>query len=77
MTDDSRKTEDQPDSPESQAVSPKGKKKKDDKDEIQIEVKAKLGGIGVTVTSVEGDLSHVKVGGKQQPWQTCTVKSHF
>ena len=45
-------------------VTPKGKKKKDSKDEIQIEVTTKLGGINVTVTSVEGDLTHVIVGGE-------------
>ena len=48
----------------SQDIVPKGKKKKDGKDEIQIEVTAKLGGIGVTVTSVGGDLSHIIVGGE-------------
>ena len=48
----------------SEPVTPKGKKKKDSKDEIQIEVTAKLGGIDVTVTSVEGDLIHVIVGGE-------------
>lgn len=48
----------------SQDIVPKGKKKKDGKDEIQIEVKAKLGGIGVTVTSIDGDLSHIIVGGE-------------
>lgn len=64
VTSDSTKTEGQLESQDSQAVAPKGKKKKDDKDEIQIEVTAKLGGIGVTVTSVDGDLSHVIVGGK-------------
>lgn len=64
MTGDGTKTEGQEDNEESQAIAPKGKKKKDDKDEIQIEVTAKLGGIGVTVTSVGGDLSHVIVGGK-------------
>ncbi|XP_066022142.1 intermembrane lipid transfer protein VPS13C isoform X9 [Pocillopora verrucosa] len=46
----------------SELVAPKGKKKKDGKDEIQIEVTAKLGGIGVTVTSVEGDLTHAFIG---------------
>ncbi|KAL9987728.1 hypothetical protein ACROYT_G002079 [Oculina patagonica] len=59
----STKPVDQRDNEESQAITPKGKKKKDDKDEIQIEVTARLGGIGVTVTSVDGDLSHVIVGG--------------
>ena len=49
----------------SKLVTPKGKKKKDSKDGIQIEVTAKLGGIGVTVTSVEGDLIHVIVGGEE------------
>ena len=48
----------------SELVAPKGKKKKDGKDEIQIEVTAKLGGIGVTVTSVEGDLTHAFIGGE-------------
>lgn len=33
---------------------------------MQIEVIAKLGGIGVTVTSLEGDLSHIIVGGRCQ-----------
>ena len=48
----------------SQDIVPKGKKKKDGKDEIQIEVTANLGGIGVTVTSVNGDLTHIIVGGE-------------
>lgn len=48
----------------SQAIVPKRKKKNDGKDEIQIEVTAKLRGIGVTVTSVEGDFSHIIVGGE-------------
>jgi len=61
---DSTKTEGKYGFQVSQAIVPKGKKKKDDKDEIQIEVKAKLGQIGVTVTSVDGDLSHVIVGGE-------------
>ena len=54
----------------SQALAPKGKKKKGDKDEIQIEVTAKLGDIGVTVTSVDGDLSHIIVGGEKSGQQT-------
>ena len=45
-------------------IFPKGKKKKDGKDEIQLEVTAKLGEIGVTVTSVDGDLTHIIVGGE-------------
>lgn len=61
---DSTKAEGKDGDQASLAVVPKGKKKKDDKDQIQIEVTAKLGGIGVTVTSVEGDLSHIIVGGE-------------
>ena len=64
MTGDSTKAEGKDVDQVFQALVPKGKKKKDDKDEIQIEVTAKLGGIGVTVTSVEGDLSHIIVGGE-------------
>ena len=47
-----------------QAGAKKSKKKKEDEEEVQIEVTAKLGGIGVTVTSLDGDLSHIIVGGK-------------
>ena len=61
---DRTKTKAQDENKTSKLVGPKGKEKKDIKDEIQIEVTAKLGGIGVTVTSVEGDLTHVIVGGE-------------
>ena len=64
MSADSTKTKGQDENKTSELVAPKGKKKKDGKDEIQIEVTAKLGGIGVTVTSVEGDLTHVFIGGE-------------
>ncbi|XP_022794312.1 vacuolar protein sorting-associated protein 13A-like [Stylophora pistillata] len=59
---DSAKTEDQDENKTSEMVTTKGTKKKDSKDEIQIEVTAKLSGIDVTVTSVEGDLTHVIIG---------------
>ena len=68
MSADSTKTKGQDKNKTSELVAPKGKKKKDDKDgkdEIQIEVTAKLGGIDVTVTSVEGDLTHVIIGGEE------------
>ena len=61
---DSIKTKGQYVNKTSELVTPKGKKKRDGKDEIQIEVTAKLGGIDVTVTSVEGDLTHVFIGGE-------------
>ena len=61
---DSTKTKAQDENKTSELVAPKGKTKKDSKDEIQIEVTAKLGGIDVTVTSVEGDLTHVFIGGE-------------
>ena len=61
---DSIKTKGQYINKTSELVTPKGKKKRDGKDEIQIEVTAKLGGIDVTVTSVEGDLTHVFIGGE-------------
>ena len=64
MSADSTKTKGQDENKTSKLVAPKGKKKKDGKDEIQIEVTAKLGGIDVTVTSVEGDLTHVIIGGE-------------
>lgn len=64
---DGTKTTGQDESQVSEAVTPKGKKTKGDKDEIQIEVTAKLGGIDATVTSVEGDFSHIVVGGKGLP----------
>ena len=64
MSADSAKTEDQDENKTSEMVTTKGTKKKDSKDEIQIEVTAKLSGIDVTVTSVEGDLTHVIIGGK-------------
>lgn len=64
MTGDGTKAEGKDGDQLSQDIVPKGKKKKDGKDEIQIEVKAKLGGIGVTVTSIDGDLSHIIVGGE-------------
>ena len=62
---DSTKTKGQDENKTSKLVAPKGKEKKDGKDEIQIEVTAKLGGIDVTVTSVEGDLTHVIIGGEE------------
>ena len=65
MSADSIKTKGRYVNKTSKLVTPKGKKKKDSKDGIQIEVTAKLGGIGVTVTSVEGDLIHVIVGGQE------------
>ena len=65
MSAESTKTKGQDENKTSKLVSPKGKKKKDGKDEIQIEVTAKLGGIDVTVTSVEGDLTHVIIGGEE------------
>ena len=61
---DDTKTEGRDENKTSELSTPKGKKKKDIKDEIQIEVTAKLGGIDVTVTSVEGDLTHVIIGGE-------------
>ena len=64
MSVDSTKTKVQNENKTSELVAPKGKTKKDSKDEIQIEVTAKLGGIDVTVTSVEGDLTHVFIGGE-------------
>ena len=64
MSADSTKTKVQDENKTSELVAPKGKTKKDSKDEIQIEVTAKLGGIDVTVTSVEGDLTHVFIGGE-------------
>ena len=71
MSADDTKTEGRDENKTSELSTPKGKKKKDIKDEIQIEVTAKLGGIHVTVTSVEGDLTHVIIGGEgfftQQP----------
>ena len=65
MSADSTKTKAQDENKTSKLVAPKGKKNKDGKDEIQIEVTAKLGGIDVTVTSVEGDLTHVIIGGEE------------
>ena len=65
MSADSTKTKGQDENKTSELVAPKGKEKRDGKDEIQIEVTAKLGGIDVTVTSVEGDLTHVIIGGKE------------
>ena len=62
---DSTKTKGQDENKTSELVAPKDKEKKDSKDEIQIEVTAKLGGIDVTVTSVEGDLTHVIIGGEE------------
>ena len=64
MSANSTKTKAQDENKTSKLVGPKGKEKKDSKDEIQIEVTAKLGGIDVTVTSVEGDLTHVFIGGE-------------
>ena len=65
MSADSIKTKGRYVNKTAELVTPKGKKKKEDsKDEIQIEMTAKLGGIDVTVTSVEGDLTHVIVGGE-------------
>ena len=64
MSADSTKTKAQDENKTSKLVAPKGKTKKDSKDEIQIEVTAKLGGIDVTVTSVEGDLTRVFIGGE-------------
>ena len=68
---DSTKTKAQDENKTSELSTPKGKKKKDIKDEIQIEVTAKLGGIHVTVTSVEGDLTHVIIGGEE--FLTCLL----
>ena len=65
MSADSTKTKGQDENKTSELSTPKCKKNKDSKDEIQIEVTAKLGGIGVTVTSVEGDLTHVIIGGEE------------
>ena len=65
MSADSTKTKGEDENKTSELVAPKGKTKKDSKDEIQIEVIAKLGGIHVTVTSVEGDLTHVIIGGEE------------
>ena len=65
MSADSTKTKGQDENKTSELVAPKDKEKKDSKDEIQIEVTAKLGGIDVTVTSVEGDLTHVIIGGEE------------
>ena len=65
MSAESTKTKGQDENKTSKLVAPKGKEKKDGKDEIQIEVTAKLGGIDVTVTSVEGDLTHVIIGGEE------------
>ena len=65
MSADSTKTKGQDENKTSELVAPKDKEKKDGKDEIQIEVTAKLGGIDVTVTSVEGDLTHVIIGGEE------------
>ena len=59
------KDKEKKDSKDETQVTPKGKKKRDGKDEIQIEVTAKLEGIDVTVTSVEGDLTHVIIGGEE------------
>ena len=61
---DSTKAEGKDGDQASQGIVPKGKKKKGGKDEIQIKVTANLEGIGVTVTSVDGDLSHIIVGGE-------------
>ena len=60
---DETKTEDTDTSKSSQVAERKSKKKKEDDEVVQIEVTAKLGGIAVTVTSVEGDLSHIIIGG--------------
>ena len=65
MSANSTKTKAQDENRTSKLVGPKGKEKKDSKDEIQIEVTAKLEGIDVTVTSVEGDLTHVIIGGEE------------
>ena len=65
MSANSTKTKAQDENKTSKLVGPKGKEKKDSKDEIQIEVTAKLEGIDVTVTSVEGDLTHVIIGGEE------------
>ena len=64
MSADSIKTKGRYVNKTAELVTPKGKKNKDSKNEIQIEVTTKLGGINVTVTSVEGDLAHVIVGGE-------------
>ena len=64
ITGDGSKTEDQGATEAAQAALRKSKKRKDEQEEVQIEVTAKLGGIGVTVTSVDGDLSHIIVGGR-------------
>jgi len=60
---DKTKTEVTDTSKLSQVAERKSKKKKEDDEVVQIEVTAKLGGIAVTVTSVEGDLSHIIIGG--------------
>ena len=57
------KTEVTDTSKSSQEAERKSKKKKEDDEVVQVEVTAKLGGIAVTVTSVEGDLSHIIIGG--------------
>lgn len=60
---DETKTEVTDTSKSSQEAERKSKKKKEDDEVVQVEVTAKLGGIAVTVTSVEGDLSHIIIGG--------------
>ena len=70
LTDDGSKTDVPGSTQASKAAAQKSRKKREDDEEVQIEVTAKLGGIGVTVTSVEGDLSHVVVGGRYRPFDS-------
>lgn len=60
---DETKTEVTDTSKSSQVAERKNNKKKEDDEVVQIEVTAKLGAIAVTVTSLEGDLSHIIIGG--------------
>ena len=60
---DETKTEVTDTSKSSQEAERKSKKKKEDDEVVQIKVTAKLGGIAVTVTSVEGDFSHIIIAG--------------
>ena len=73
ITGDGSKTKDQGTTEAVQAVLWKSKKKKDEQEEVQIEVTAKLGRIGVTVTSVDGDLSHIIVGGRCLRPSSCNL----
>ena len=40
------------------------RKKENNGEEVQVKVTAKLGGIGVTVTSTVGEFSHIIIGGR-------------